>query len=289
MGSGIVSRLSGVIRSSVSAAHAAEVTTATTTRSPSGPAAITIENVAKTYGSKTIFESLDLAVGPSEFVCLLGQSGCGKTTLLHMIAGLESPTGGTITVQGERVNGPDPRRGVVFQDPRLYPWLSVRENVALGPRLRRATLDEDRIDSLLELVGLDGVADAVPGELSGGMAQRAALARTLANDPEILLLDEPFSALDELTKLDLQDELARIREQLSIPIVFVTHDIEEAVYLGDRVAVVGDESTDLRGIVDVERAGRAPTDSNALERRQELFELLRLASSSLTESGGDPG
>ena len=235
---------------------------------------IRVDGVAKQYGQEVVFDALDLGVQDGEFLCLLGPSGCGKTTLLHMIAGLESPTDGRIVVDGQTVDGPHYKRGVVFQEPRLYPWLNVFDNVAIGPRLRGVDPDEERIHELLTLVGLEDAAEVRPNNLSGGMAQRASLARTLANDPEALLLDEPFSALDEMTKMRLQDELLRIVSELSLTTVFVTHDIEEAVYLGDRVVVLGTNQGEITGIIDTSDAKRSRADEASLEIRQSLFELL---------------
>ena len=237
-------------------------------------APIVADDLTKRYDETLVFDGLDLSVDPGEVCCLLGPSGCGKTTLLHLLAGLEDPTAGRVEIDGEAVTGPDYRWGVVFQDPLLYPWLSVRENVAIGPRLRGEEPDPDQIDELLELVGIEEFADADTSDLSGGMAQRASLARTLANDPEVLLLDEPFSALDQLTKMELQDELLRIVDELGVTAVFVTHDIDEAVYLGDRVAVMGPVPA---GIEHVERIGsetRSRDDEAFLAERAAVFERL---------------
>lgn len=239
-------------------------------------ATVTVDGVGKAYDDTVVFQDVDLEVAPGEFVCILGPSGCGKTTLLHLMAGLDEPTSGTVRFDGEPVDGPDHRRGVVFQDPLLYPWLSVRENIGFGPDIRGEAADEDRIDDLIAMIGLEEFEHASPSELSGGMKQRVSLARTLANDPELLLLDEPFSALDAITKMELQDELHRIIETLGLTAAFVTHDIEEAVYLGDRVAVLSERPSEIVGVVDAD-GDEALDDRESeafLEKRNEVFDLL---------------
>jgi ABC-type nitrate/sulfonate/bicarbonate transport system ATPase subunit len=241
---------------------------------PTDAAPIVASDLTKRYDDTLVFDGVDLSVDPGEVCCLLGPSGCGKTTLLHLLAGLEDPTDGRVEIDGDAVTGPDYRWGVVFQDPLLYPWLSVRENVAIGPRLRGEEPDEDHVDELLELVGLDGVADADTSDLSGGMAQRASLARTLANDPEVLLLDEPFSALDQLTKMELQDELLRIVDELDVTAVFVTHDIDEAVYLGDRVAVMGPVPAGVERVERINSETRSRDDEAFVAERAAVFEHL---------------
>jgi ABC-type nitrate/sulfonate/bicarbonate transport system ATPase subunit len=237
-------------------------------------APIVASDLTKRYDETLVFDGLDLDVAPGEVCCLLGPSGCGKTTLLHLLAGLEEPTDGRVEIDGERVTGPDYRWGVVFQDPLLYPWLSVRENVEIGPKLRGEAPDPDHVDELLDLVGLDGFADADTSDLSGGMAQRASLARTLANDPDVLLLDEPFSALDQLTKMELQDELLRIVDELGVTAVFVTHDIDEAVYLGDRVAIMGQVPAGIEHVEPIDSETRSRDDEAFLEERAATFEHL---------------
>jgi ABC-type nitrate/sulfonate/bicarbonate transport system ATPase subunit len=240
----------------------------------SDAAAVVASDLTKRYDDTLVFEDLDLCVDPGEVCCLLGPSGCGKTTLLHLLAGLEDPTDGRVTIGGETVDGPDYRWGVVFQDPLLYPWLTVRENVAIGPRLRGEEPDAERVDALLDLVGLGESAGAAPGELSGGMAQRASLARTLVSGPEVLLLDEPFSALDQLTKMELQDELVRIVDELGVTAVFVTHDIDEAVYLGDRVAVMGTVPAGIEHDVSIDSETRSRDDEAFAVERTAVFERL---------------
>lgn len=196
-----------------------------------------------------VLEEVDLTVEPGEFVALLGPSGCGKSTLLRLVAGLDLPWQGIVSANGEAVAGPDPSRVVVFQDPTLYPWRTVRRNVGLGLEAQRraqraktnpgdtARSADDRIDAALDLVGLGEFASAFPHQLSGGMAQRAALARALVNDPSLLILDEPFGKLDSLTRLRMQGELVRLWQAARFSVLFVTHDVEEALYLADRVIV----------------------------------------------------
>ncbi|MEF8891774.1 MAG: ABC transporter ATP-binding protein [Haloferacaceae archaeon] len=248
--------------------------TAATDAAATDAAAVVARDLTKRYDDTLVFDGLDLRVEPGEVCCLLGSSGCGKTTLLHLLAGLEAPTDGRVEIGGEPVDGPDYRWGVVFQDPLLYPWLTVRENVAIGPRLRGEEPPAGRVDELLELVGLGDAADAAPRELSGGMAQRASLARTLVSGPEVLLLDEPFSALDQLTKMELQDELVRIVDELGVTVVFVTHDIDEAVYLGDRVAVMGTVPAGIEHEVSIDSDTRSRDDEAFAVERTAVFERL---------------
>jgi sulfonate transport system ATP-binding protein len=203
-----------------------------------------VENVSKQFrvnGSELlVLDSVDLSVAPGEFLTIVGASGCGKSTLLRLIAGLDTDFRGGVILDGKRVTEPSLERGLVFQEPRLFPWLTVAQNVALGllngglskPAKRREVLDH------IALVGLSAFQDAYPHQLSGGMAQRVAIARGLVNRPGVLLLDEPFGALDALTRARLQDELQRIWAAERITMLLVTHDVEEAVYLGDRVVVM---------------------------------------------------
>jgi taurine transport system ATP-binding protein len=183
---------------------------------------------------------VDLEIDAGELVCIVGPSGCGKTTLLHLLAGFHEPTEGTLAVAGAPVAGPSPTRGVVFQQPNLYPWLTVRGNVGFGLRMRRVKRAERRVevDRWLEVVGLDGFGDHRPYELSGGMQQRCQIARVLANDPELILMDEPFGALDALTRERMQLELLRIWAAAQRTVVFITHSVDEAVLLGTRVLVM---------------------------------------------------
>lgn len=181
-----------------------------------------------------------LDIKPGEFVCILGPSGCGKSTLLNSIAGYVSPSRGDVLVDDEPVKGPGPDRGMVFQQYSLFPWKTVRENVAFGPRIlgRGDATPEAVADTLIEMVGLSRFADRYPAELSGGMQQRVGIARALANYPRVLLMDEPFGALDSQTRHVMQENLLKIWEEFRITVVFVTHDIDEAIFLGDRVLVM---------------------------------------------------
>ena len=181
-----------------------------------------------------------LTIAKGEFVCLIGASGCGKSTLLRIMAGFEKPTAGEALMWGKPIDGPDPSRGMVFQDYALFPWLSVRDNIGFGPAARGLSSGEvrDTVDKFIELVGLQKFARAYPHQLSGGMKQRVAIARVLANDAELVLMDEPFGALDAMTRERLQDELLDIWQRTRLTVVFVTHSIEEAIFLADRVVVM---------------------------------------------------
>ncbi len=182
---------------------------------------------------------VDLTIEPGEFVSLVGPSGCGKSTLLRLMAGLEEPTTGALTLDDGPIVGPDHTRGLVFQDPTLFPWLKVRDNIGVGPRARGVFKENrEEIERFIKLVGLEGFEDSYPHELSGGMAQRVALARVIVNHPKVLLLDEPLGALDAFTRMHMQDEILRIWQERNTTMVFVTHDVDEAIYLSDRIVVL---------------------------------------------------
>jgi NitT/TauT family transport system ATP-binding protein len=182
----------------------------------------------------------NLAIRKGEFVCLIGASGCGKSTLLRIVAGFEATSRGQAQMWGVSINHPGPERGMVFQDYGLFPWLTVRGNIAFGPRSRgRSTAEvQDTVERFISLVGLQRFANAYPHQLSGGMKQRVAIARVLANDAEVVLMDEPFGALDAMTRERLQDELLDIWERTGLTVLFVTHSIEEAIFLADRIVVM---------------------------------------------------
>ena len=190
--------------------------------------------------ARPALDRVDLTVEPGEFVTLAGPSGCGKTTLLRLLAGFMRPSEGSVTVGGEPVRGPGAERGVVFQQPTLFPWLTVRRNVELGPKLRGVSAADraQRAATYLDLVGLTDFADHRPYELSGGMQQRCQIARVLANEPDLVLMDEPFGALDALTRERLQEELLEIWRSTGRTILFITHSVDEAVFLGSRVLVM---------------------------------------------------
>jgi NitT/TauT family transport system ATP-binding protein len=213
-------------------------------------------------------QNVNLHIEENEFVCLLGPSGCGKSTLLNLLAGFDEPSAGRVLFEGEPVRAPGPERGVVFQEPTLFPWLTVEQNVEFGLRnLRLQPAERKRIARhFVSLVGLDSFARARPHQLSGGMKQRAALARVLALNPRALLMDEPFGALDAQTRDRLQDELLDIWERDRKTVLFVTHNVEEAVYLADRVAVLAPAPDGIKADVPISIA--RPRDRYSSEIRE---------------------
>ena len=219
-----------------------------------------LEGVSKSFSvggnPLRVLDGLDLAVEPGGFLTIVGASGCGKSTLLRLVAGLDTEFDGSVTLDGDRITAPSLDRGLVFQEPRLFPWLTVAQNIALGllnAGLGRAERQR-AVAEHIALVGLDGFQGAYPHQLSGGMAQRAAIARGLVNRPRVLLLDEPFGALDALTRAHLQDELQRIWAAEGITMLLVTHDVEEATYLGDRVVVMAPRPGRIAASFDVPHA-----------------------------------
>ncbi len=237
-------------------------------------ATLEIANLSMQYqveGKKLpVLDNITLSIKPGEFVSIVGSSGCGKSTLLRLIIGLENEYQGDIFLDGNRIVGTSLERGIVFQEHRLFPWLTVEQNVGLG--LLNASGSEagkrTSVQEHIELVGLKGFENAYPYQLSGGMSQRVAIARALLNRPEVLLLDEPFGALDALTRSHLQQELQRIWEQEGITMILVTHDVEEAAYLGDRIVVMQPRPGRIKRIVDVPLArprDRASADFTAIE------------------------
>ncbi len=236
---------------------------------------IDVSGVSKVFNAGqrevTALKDINLHIPDGQFVCLLGPSGCGKSTLLNAIAGFSLPSSGTITANGELVTGPGPERGMVFQEYALFPWMTVEKNIAFGLEVKgvpAAEIDQ-RVSDLLAMLSLADFRHRFPKDLSGGMRQRVAIARVLALDSPIMLMDEPFGALDALTRRNLQDELLRIWAELRKTIIFVTHSIEEAIYLADRIVVMtyrpGTVKRDI--IVDMPRMrDPASAEFNALKR-----------------------
>lgn len=202
--------------------------------------------------SVPVLKNINLQLKEGEFVTIVGASGCGKSTLLRMIAGFEKPTEGNVRFKGQNVVKPSIQCGMVFQESRLFPWLTVEKNVGYGLSDKESkTEKKERIKNYIELVGLHGFEKALPQQLSGGMQQRASIARGLINSPSVLLLDEPFGALDAITKINMQKELLRIWQQEKKTMIMVTHDIDEAIYLGDRIVVMSSRPGTIKKIIDV--------------------------------------
>jgi NitT/TauT family transport system ATP-binding protein len=225
-----------------------------------------------------VLDRVSLEIGPGEFVALLGPSGCGKSTLLRLVAGLDMPSTGRILVDDRQIDGPDPTRVVVFQDPTLYPWRTVRRNVILGLEARGLTRTHShRVDEALQLVGLAGFDNAYPHQLSGGMAQRTALARALVNDPKLLILDEPLGQLDSLTRLAMQSELVSLWERSGFTALLVTHDVEEALFLAGRVILLTERPAHIKAeVINSLAYPRHRGDPHLAELRHEVFRHLGL-------------
>lgn len=217
---------------------------------------LSIQNVNKSFtvdGQKVdVLKDINLEIQEGEFIAIVGHSGCGKSTLLKIIAGLEKNDTGLVNVDGNEVKGPGMDRGMIFQEHRLFPWMSIEKNVQLGLKGLSKEEKTKLSDQYLELVKLSEFKKAYPSQLSGGMSQRAAIARSLVSQPEILLLDEPFGALDALTKIELQEELLKIRERFHNTMIMVTHDIEEAVFLADRIVVMSARPGRIKDVIKVE-------------------------------------
>lgn len=217
---------------------------------------VRVENLHKKFLAKgkevSVLENINLKVAPGEFVSVIGQSGCGKTTFLRLLASLEGDYSGEILVDGKKINGPSLKRGVVFQDHRLLPWLTVEKNVGLGLRNHSGADRKQIVQEHIDLVGLNGFESSYPSQLSGGMSQRAAIARALVNRPEILLLDEPLGALDALTRMYMHKEIERIWEKEGITMIMVTHDVEEAIYLSDKIVIMSSRPGTIKKIVPVQ-------------------------------------
>ena len=257
------------------------------------PGTLNIRGVTKRFavgnGEIEALAPVDLSIPKGEFVCLIGASGCGKSTLLRVIAGFEEPTTGDVSIDGRVITGPGSDRGMVFQDYALFPWMTVRDNISFGPRQRHLPREEisRTADEFVRMVGLERFADRYPNQLSGGMKQRVAIARVLANNADILLMDEPFGALDALTREQLQHELMQIWKRTGVTTIFVTHSVEEAVLLADRVLVMsagpGRIDSDFR--IDLAR----PRDVSSPEFNALRRDIARRLTSQLTLSRLDSG
>lgn len=246
---------------------------------------IVLSDVSKIFSSGQgalvpAVEHVSLEVSPEEFICIVGTSGCGKSTLLYLIAGLDSPTEGQIIMDGREVAGPSAKAGMVFQSDSVFPWLSVRKNVQFGPELRGVSRREaeQSAQHYIDMVGLTGFENLLPKELSGGMKKRVDVARAFANDPDVLLMDEPFGALDAMTKERLQLELLKIWEHERKTVLFVTHDLEEALVLSTRIVVMSRAPNTIQTIIDVPfgrpRELMLKTSAEFQEMRRELWQLL---------------
>lgn len=238
---------------------------------------IEINNLSKIFKNNkdediVALKNINLSIKRGEFVSIIGSSGCGKSTLLRIIAGLETEYDGSITMNDKPILSPSRDRGVIFQDHRLLPWLTVSENIEFS--LKDDQLDKkDLIKEHIELVGLKGFENEYPNKLSGGMAQRASIARAFANKPELLLLDEPFGALDAMTKINMQEELLKIWEKEKITMIIVTHDIDEAVYLGNRVVVMTSRPGRVKRIENTDLGNyRLRTSSNFTKIKEKIYE-----------------
>jgi NitT/TauT family transport system ATP-binding protein len=251
---------------------------------PAAHTKLVVDGVSKVFRSRksetVALDGVDLHVDDGEMVCLLGASGCGKSTLLSIIGGLEDATAGEVRIEGDRVIGPGADRGMVFQGYSLYPWMTVAENIEFGLRVAGTGKAQraDRVDELVGIMGLVEFRDAIPRQLSGGMRQRVAIARALAPEPDILLLDEPFGALDAQTRRAMQDFLLTVWSRTATTVLMVTHDVEEAVYLSNRIYVMAARPGRVADVVDVpfgnQRGPAVMRDPRFLDLRDELSDLL---------------
>lgn len=250
-----------------------------------GGGSITIRDVCKEFilpdGGKTVALShLNGDIRAGEFICLIGPSGCGKSTLLRLIAGLGKPDSGQIWLNDQIIKGAGYERGLVFQDPTLFPWLNIYENIAYGLKIRHVYKKHKKdVLEFIQLIGLKGFEKSYPHQLSGGMAQRASLARALVNNPKVLLLDEPLGALDAFTRMNMQDEILRIWKERGTTMIMVTHDVDEAIYLSDRIFVMTPRPAKIEKIIEVnigrnENLGRQRDGSDFLNLRSKILQIL---------------
>lgn len=246
--------------------------------------AIRAENLRKAFvqadgQSITVLNDVNAEIGAGEFVTLIGPSGCGKSTFLRIVAGLTESDAGRVTVDDNTISKPGYDRGFVFQAPTLFPWLTIYENIAFGLKMRKIYKDKKKeVAHFIKLTGLDGFEKSYPHQLSGGMAQRAALARALVNHPKVLLLDEPFGALDAFTRMNMQDEILNIWKERGTTMIMVTHDVDEAIYLSDRIFVMTARPAKIERVIDVRmRRPRARDAPDFLQLRVEILKILDFA------------
>ena len=250
------------------------------------PSSLRVREVSKSFPApddpltqRQALRNISLSIAPGELVSLVGPSGCGKSTLLRLIAGLDTPDFGELLVGSQAICEPSAERGLVFQDPNLFPWLTVRRNIEAGLVARRLLREKrNEVGDFMRLVGLETFADAYPHHLSGGMAQRVALARALINDPKVLLLDEPLGALDAFTRMRMQDEVLRLWENRRTTMLLVTHDIDEAIYMSDRIMIMTQRPGRIDREIDINLVRpRDRTSESFLCLRSEILEHLHLA------------
>ena len=244
-----------------------------------------LEDVSKSFAKVETDEvthaltSVTTSMESGEFISLVGPSGCGKSTMLRLVAGLIKPTTGTLTVNGEPVGDPGPDRGMMFQKATLFPWLTVYDNIAFSLRMQgKLKGNEDKVENMIKIIGLEGFRNDYPGQLSGGMAQRVALVRSLINEPPILLLDEPLGALDAFTRMNMQDEILKIWQEKQQLAIMVTHDVDEAIYMGTRVLVM--DAHPGRVIADIKIEQPFPRDRSSrefVEYRNDILNKLHFA------------
>lgn len=251
-----------------------------------GAVTLKLDHVSKSFakvekeGITNALGTINMEMHDGEFISLVGTSGCGKSTILRLIAGLIPPTVGSITVNDKVIEGPDPSRGMVFQKPTLFPWLTVEKNISLSLRMQNQFKgNEDKVERMIRVIGLEEFKDDYPGQLSGGMAQRVALVRTLINQPEILLLDEPLGALDAFTRMNMQDEILDIWKRRKQLVIMVTHDVDEAIYMGTRVIAMEANPGRVRADIPINlEYPRNRSNSKFVGYRNQILELLNFGS-----------
>ena len=241
-----------------------------------------LNNVSKSFAKverddiTNALDNISLELHDGEFVSIVGTSGCGKSTILRLIAGLIVPTEGSLTLNGQEITGPDPNRGMVFQKPTLFPWLTVEKNISFSLRMQKTyEKNKDKVEKMLKLIGLEEFRDDYPQQLSGGMAQRVALVRSLINEPDILLLDEPLGALDAFTRMNMQDEILSMWKEKKQLVVMVTHDVDEAIYMGTRVLVMESKPGRIRSDIPITLDyPRNRSSFQFVEYRKQILDML---------------